>query len=502
MSKSLVSKFVIAAPLIAVAVLALVMAWGHSFSNQAEAVGTASVELVVTDAVGGSCNAAACDVIKGGTFNLAVNVTASAPGYSAYQTEVTYPAGLLKYKPTAAAADESVWGPGNGVLELRSPAAPTGQEGIVNHASSSQVLPPRPQAATLGSILVLEINCTAVDSGPHTITLVPFTVANNNASGLDVSNGSPSKIVPVSDSIDINCIQTPTNTPPPPTVTPPDFPQMQKLCAAKGAPNASTGSAQCNLFLTRQSIAKIPPLTCGGGTNAATIQERLSIPIPDLPEPKGDDFDGDTIVDRQQLGAFEFEVHFDEDKVCVNLVPGAAAATMLCVVEDKDSSQLEGVARIGCVTLGKAEYPDTTTKDGRHLADIVVRPQPDEYSVIRPNQDNGNVIQLNNVGCELADLQGHPIPVFSCEDADVTIRFLEGDVAPDCAVNALDTQAIAFRWGVNKGSTIYTDFMNLEPSGTQADDDIDIKDLQFVFGRFGSTCKVPWPAQLPINAKA
>jgi hypothetical protein len=274
---------------------------------------------------------------------------------------------------------------------------------------------------------------------------------------------------------------------------------MQKLCVPKGGGNGT--SNLCNLFLTRQGT-KIPPLTCPGGNNVATFSEHLSIPIPDLPDPKGDDFDGDTIIDRQQLGAFEFEVHFDDTKICVNIVPGPAAANMLCIVEDKDSSQLEGVARIGCVTLGKADYPDTTTKAGRHLADVVIRPQPDVYSQARPNQDNGVAVQINNVLCELADLQGHPIKLFSCEDADLTIRYLEGDVAPDCSVNALDTQAIAFRWGVEKGSLIYVEFMNLEPSGPQADDDIDIKDLQFVFGRFGSTCKVPWPDQEAVNIKA
>ena len=44
--------------------------------------------------------------------------------------------------------------------------------------------------------------------------------------------------------------------------------------------------------------------------------------------------------------------------------------------------------------------------------------------------------------------------------------------------------------------------MNLEPSSQQQDNDIDINDLQFVFGRFGSTCKDPHPAQDPVNPKA
>ncbi len=55
---------------------------------------------------------------------------------------------------------------------------------------------------------------------------------------------------------------------------------------------------------------------------------------------------------------------------------------------------------------------------------------------------------------------------------------------------------------MEKGSLIYKDFLNLEPSGAQADDDIDINDLQFVFGRIGSTCDDPHPPQPPVNAKA
>ena len=34
------------------------------------------------------------------------------------------------------------------------------------------------------------------------------------------------------------------------------------------------------------------------------------------------------------------------------------------------------------------------------------------------------------------------------------------------------------------------------------DGDIDINDLQFVYGRFASTCGNPWPAQPPVNPKA
>ncbi|MCI0856612.1 MAG: hypothetical protein J4N98_07965, partial [Chloroflexi bacterium] len=173
----------------------------------------------------------------------------------------------------------------------------------------------------------------------------------------------------------------------------------------------------------------------------------------------------------------------------------------VCIIEDDqpDSKpQLEGVARIGCITIGKGHGIDELVA----LASVDVYPQPELYSQSKPNQDNGVVVQINNVNCDLSDEQGHAIKIASCDDADITFRYLEGDVEPDCVVDAMDAQAIAFRWGVEKGSLLYLDFMNLEPSSQQADNDIDVNDLQFVFGRFGSTCKDPHPPQDPVNPKA
>jgi hypothetical protein len=251
-----------------------------------------------------------------------------------------------------------------------------------------------------------------------------------------------------------------------------------------------------NLFLTRQGTMKIPPTRCVDSTDAATLTESISIPISGL-DPKDPS-------QPRQLGGFSFQVKYDPLKVCVRLRPGAAWTNtgQVCTIEDSVTAPtLQGIARINCVTLGKATVVDTGDPAGRVLALIELRPQPEAYSQIRAGQDNGQVVQLNNEACKLTDLQGHAIEVFSCEDADVTIRFLEGDVEPDCAVNTLDTQAIAFRWGATKGGLVYNDRYNLEPSGTQADQDIDINDLQFVYGRFGSTCAAPWPAQAPVNAK-
>jgi hypothetical protein len=289
-----------------------------------------------------------------------------------------------------------------------------------------------------------------------------------------------------------------------------------------------------NVFLTRQGV-KIPPPYCerdathpDGGTDVADLNETLNIPISST-DPK----EGPPTL--QQLGGFQFEVRFDDKLVCVSIEAGPAWSPSSPGVGDPVppivclTTSAKGMIRFGCVTAGKgADLNDSVAGCGDEdpltpclpLAIIHVRPQPELYSQLRPNQDNGFPVQLLNQGCNLTDDQGHVIPTFSCEDADITFRYLEGDVdGPDCVVDVLDAQNIAFRWGAQKGSTLYKSFMDLSPSGQiKGDGRIDIKDLQFVFGRLGSQGTDPkggngictgdpdgsdaWPLQPPVNPKA
>jgi hypothetical protein len=200
-------------------------------------------------------------------------------------------------------------------------------------------------------------------------------------------------------------------------------------------------------------------------------------------------------------------VRFDQKWVCVNLaageyVTGNPQMNWSCFILDKDSSLLEGIARIGCVSKGKV----APTNPSLELATITIRPQPEAYHLIIPNQDNRLPVQILNQDCELADDQGHPIPKLGCDDSDVTLRYLEGDVVSDCSVDVLDQQQLASRWLATVGNGLYVERMDLEPSGLQAgvgsgDGDIDIKDIQFVFGRHGSTCASPHPDQDPVHSK-
>ena len=328
---------------------------------------------------------------------------------------------------------------------------------------------------------------TATNTATATATNTATATATNTATA--TATNTPTKVCNLASSCD--------------TVTPtPGNPRMQKCDQADNDGDTIKDAEGCsrlvNVFLTRQG-AKIPPDAClvtkGTTANVAELAEKLSHAITGA-DPKNPSV-------TQQLAAFEFEVHYDSTKVCIDINVGAAfeAAGAVCIVEDDqpDSKpQLEGVARIGCITIGKGHGIDELVA----LASIDVYPQPEVYSQAKPNQDNGVVVQISNVGCDLSDEQGHAIKILSCDDADITFRYLEGDVIPDCVVDAVDAQAIAFRWGVSKGNLVYNDFMNLEPSSQQADNDIDINDLQFVFGRFGSTCKAPHPPQPPVNPKA
>ena len=321
----------------------------------------------------------------------------------------------------------------------------------------------------------LDFRCPATP-GIGMLTLVH---GDTNTDVLDANLRTHPEAPSGSESLTINCVAataTPTLTA---TPSPPTQPRMQKLPRLQ------------NLFLTKQG-AKFPPATCESGTNVATLNEGINIPITSQ-DPKG-------LTGFQQLGAFQFEVRFDAKSVCVSIVPGpdwTAANGAIC-----STVVAKGVVRFGCVTTGKGHNMNATVP-AHPLAVISVRPQPALYSILRPNQGNGVQVQITNQGCQLADEQGHAIPIFSCEGADVTVRYLEGDVSGDCKVDAVDAQTVAFRWGAALGSLLYTPFMDLVPSGqVKGDGLIDIKDLQFVFGRLPSSCANPWPAQPPVNPKA
>ncbi len=411
-----------------------------------------------------------CDVLVGSKFTLSVDAVVAPPiGYILMQTFVHFGSDLI-YQPSPATIDEIIWPDCDETFAHR---AQFPSDEFVNHGCISGAVPPLPLSNYVGNVVGLSYACSSSPSSTE-VRLLPFIDLDpvTATSGTLFAFSIDVIFIPKVSNLTINCVAPPTPLP---------FPRIAQLPALQ------------NVWLTRQDPGKIPPANCLSGTDIGGLTEQLSQTITSS-DPKSPSV-------AQQIAAFEFEVHYDSTKVCVALTTGAvwSAAGATCIIEDSASKpQLEGVARIGCVTTGKG----LNINDLAALAQIDVRPQPDVYSQAKPNQDNGVVVQIRNVNCDVSDEQGQAIPIFSCDDADITFRYLEGDVEPDCVIDATDAQAIAFRWGVSKGSLIYKDFMNLEPSSQQADNDIDINDLQFVYGRFGSTCEDPHPLHPPVNPKA
>ena len=492
-------------PLLAIALAVMVFAWGSS-TDTAEAANPGAamglrVDAAQTQICPGTKTSGETCVALGANFDIIVSADAIPAGYVLAQTWLNFGNTGLTFKAVQEADPDALPDPlilitttvlwPNCVTDVLvgSYDAENVSAGCLTGVIST------PASTHKGDLYSFSFNCTT-DKSTHTIVMETLgsTTAGTSGAAYKESAGAGGNTVPVpSVELLVNCTNpntptpTPTDTPTPtptPTDTPAPIPRMQKLPLLQ------------NVFLTRQGL-KIPPPDCLAGDNIGILVEALSQTVVS-PDPKGLTED----PGFQQLAAFEFEVHYDATKVCVTVIAGISFPELarVCVVEDSNTKpQLEGVARVGCITIGKGHDINDTAP----LAAVLVYPQPGIYSQAKPNQGNGVVVQINNVGCDLSDEQGEAIPIFSCDDADITFRYLEGDVVPSCEVDAADAQAIAFRWGSEKGNvTIYKDFMNLEPSGTQADNDIDINDLQFVFGRFGSSCLTPHPDQPPVNPKA
>jgi hypothetical protein len=240
------------------------------------------------------------------------------------------------------------------------------------------------------------------------------------------------------------------------------------------------------------------------------------------------DQNGDSIEDG--LGAYEFTVEYDHFVIqsvnpCdivfgVGSPPGAGANRG--PVDELDSSAenpdcfgdagpaapgtcslslvLENLVHFGCVTGGETPGP-TGDFD---LASLWLIPHPDLANDLFPGNNNGVLTVIKDNGCELVDIYGHPVsgsvnggltPV--CGDLAVTVRILEGDLNLDCSVDVTDAQLIASKYGGFFGSIVYSKWYDLEPQFH--DLDIDVKDIQKVFGRQGSTCFEPVPAQPPMG---
>jgi hypothetical protein len=205
------------------------------------------------------------------------------------------------------------------------------------------------------------------------------------------------------------------------------------------------------------------------------------------------------------LGAFEFQVKFDHKLVQLNIEEGPLLASTGRTTNCDLTIFTENWQLFGCVSTGP--NPEGPAPNGAPpiaggvAAIITVRPQDDLVDRMRPSKLNGVVATVLDENCEIADTLGNPPQAAPtglltvCEDATISIKMLQGDITLDCEVDIDDEQVIAYRYGTFFGNVLYDDFFDLEPwLPVYGDFDIDIKDTQVVFGRDGSTCESPIPA--------
>jgi len=210
------------------------------------------------------------------------------------------------------------------------------------------------------------------------------------------------------------------------------------------------------------------------------------------------------------LGAFEFEVIFNANVFSVEVTEGPYLGSTHRPTQCTMSIVQENAIRYGCVSDGSTPAgpgavppaPDDLGPDGV-VAHIHLRPEPSMKWRLVPGNNNGVVEPIVDKGCEAADILGHPLDgslegglLPDCRDAAVTVRILEGDLDTDCDVDGQDAQLIAWRFGAVFGDQAYSRWFDLEPR--LGDFDVDIKDLQKVWGRDGSTCQNPIPPQPPL----
>ena len=249
--------------------------------------------------------------------------------------------------------------------------------------------------------------------------------------------------------------------------------------------------------------------------------------------------------DPDGVGAFELQVKYDNhifdiqicegsapldpDGTCAAPVPGDPRHWLYSTGRIDGAPGIGGCAatiitendiRFGCVSKNPNPPAVVTGVHTDGIAAMIhLLPKADLVNRMTPGNNNGAIRTILDEGCEVADIWGHPLStgqldalgreilldgilpgglVADCADVTVTVRILEGDMNLDCAVTVADDQIEASHFGAFFGSLLYQPWYDLEPA--IKDGDVDIKDLQKVFGRNGSICAAPVPPQDPEPA--
>ena len=235
--------------------------------------------------------------------------------------------------------------------------------------------------------------------------------------------------------------------------------------------------------------------------------------------------------DPNGLGGFSFDIHYDptifaqptidmSPAIALFLAGGSPAVparsrVLICT----PSIVAIGLVHEACVSTGTFGQGPMWV-GAQVMANVTMTPLEIVTEQVRPNKENGivtpvkdtNVVVTNTCGQPLNDgtiqpvpgqpeCQGLPLqgvgPGGALTDSMVTatIRRLEGDITKDCSVSLADMQLEASKFGMSVGNLLYNLFYDVNSPLQHGDGEIDINDIQFVYGRFGSTCAVPIPAQ-------
>ncbi len=227
--------------------------------------------------------------------------------------------------------------------------------------------------------------------------------------------------------------------------------------------------------------------------------------------------------DPNGLGAFSFDIHYDPTifaNPVVDTSPAAAlfaaaGRTLIC----SPTILGNGIDHIACVSTGPLGVGPTWVGP-KVMAIVTLTPLEIVTEQIRPNKENGLVTAVKDTATTVANTCGQPLNdgtiqplpgqpecqglplqgvgpggVLNDSMTVITLRRLEGDITKDCAVTIADAQLEASKFGMSVGNLLYNVFYDVNSPLQHGDGEIDILDIQFVFGRLGSTCATPIPAQ-------
>ena len=205
------------------------------------------------------------------------------------------------------------------------------------------------------------------------------------------------------------------------------------------------------------------------------------------------------------LGAWQEQVEFDHNLLQAESTPDNAwlrsgGRIPWCTVGTLN----ENTVLAGCTTYDDPDVPGIQpgpSGDGlvQHI-DLIPRTNDlQDSGQIRPSRGNGITTNIVTDRCQAATLLGNAFPgtvsdgvIADCEGPQIHLRALEGDLDLDCDVDIADEQSIAFRLDAVPGKQTYDAWYDIAPEAP--DGEIDILDLQSVFGRAFSTCQAPIPA--------